>query len=93
MTLVMRYLLVSRVEKETISDLKSSLLGSDRPSGLYNSVKRSGLWYALTMPLSLWCPPRSDILCCLGVIFAFKESVLRSVKMFPSQQKDSESVK
>jgi len=42
MTLVMRYLSVSRVEKETNSDLKSSLLGSDRPSGLYNSVKPLG---------------------------------------------------
>ena len=39
MTRVTRYLLVSRVEKETSNDLKSSLLGSDRPSGLYNSVK------------------------------------------------------
>jgi len=36
---VTRYLLVSRVEKETNNDLKSSLLGSDRPTGLYNSVK------------------------------------------------------
>ena len=42
MTLVMRYLLVSRVEKEANSDFKSSLLGSDRPSGSYNSVKITG---------------------------------------------------
>ena len=41
MTLVTRYLLVSRVEKETNNDLKLSLLGSDRQSGLYNSVKQS----------------------------------------------------
>ena len=33
MSLVMRYLLVSRVEKATNNDLKLSLLGSDRPSG------------------------------------------------------------
>ena len=39
MTLVTRYLLVSRVEKETNNNLKSSLLGSERQSGLYNSVK------------------------------------------------------
>ena len=39
MTRVTRYLLVSRVEKETNIDLKSSLLGSDRPIGLYNWVK------------------------------------------------------
>ena len=40
MTLVMRYLLVSRVERETNNDLKPlSLLGSDWPIGLYNSVK------------------------------------------------------
>ena len=37
---VTRYLLVSRVPMETKNDLKSSLLGSDKPSGLYNSVKR-----------------------------------------------------
>jgi len=42
MTLVMRYLLVSRVERETNNDFKSSLLGSDRPSGLYSLVKPSG---------------------------------------------------
>ena len=39
MTLVTRYLLVSRVERETNDELKLSLLGSDKPSGLYNSVK------------------------------------------------------
>ena len=35
MTLMTRYLSVSRVEREANNDLKSSLLGSDRPSGLY----------------------------------------------------------
>ena len=34
MTRVTRYLLVSRVEKETNNDLKSPLLGSDRPSAV-----------------------------------------------------------
>ena len=53
MTLVMRYLLVSRVEKEINNELKSLLLGSDRPSGLYNSVKPPEKWYALTLSLSL----------------------------------------
>ena len=89
MAIVMRYLLVSRVEKETNNDLKSLLFGSDRPSGSYNSVKPS----ITTTSLSLWCPSLSDILCCLGVMFAFKESDLRSAKRFPSQQKSSESVK
>ena len=42
-TRVTRYLLVSRVEKETNNDLNLSLLGSDRPSGWYNSVKQSGV--------------------------------------------------
>ena len=42
MTLVMRYLLVSRVEKETNNDLKSPLLGSDRQRGLYDAVEPSG---------------------------------------------------
>ena len=40
MTRVTRYLLVSREEKETNNDLKSSSLESDRPSGLYNRVER-----------------------------------------------------
>ena len=92
MTVVMRYLLVSRVEMETNNDLKSSLLGSDRPSGLYNSVEPP-LKYAFTTSLSLWRPPLSDILSCLGVMFAFKESNSGSVKRFPSQQKSSESVR
>ena len=93
MTLVMRYLLVSRVEKEANNDLKSSLLGSDRQSGSYNSTKQPKWSYALTALLSPWYPPLSDILCCLGVMFAFKESDSRSVKRFPSQQKSSKSVK
>ena len=55
-TLVTRYLLVSRVEEETNNDLKSSSsLGSDWPSGLYNSMGKSRLWYAFTTSLSLWC--------------------------------------
>ena len=40
MTLVTRYLLVSRVENDVNNDLKSSLLGSDSISGLYNSRQR-----------------------------------------------------
>ena len=92
MTCVTRYLLVSRVERETNNDLKSLLLGSDRPSGSYNSEKPSGWWCTLTTPLSLSCPPLSDILCRLGVMFAFKEGDLRSAKRFPSQEKSSESV-
>ena len=83
MTLVMRYLLVSRVEKETNNDLKSLSIGSDRPNGLYNLMEQPGWLYAtLTMLFrSLWCLPFSDILCCLGVIFAFKESDLRSANI------------
>ena len=42
MTLVMRYLLVSRVEKETNNDLKSLSIGSDRPNGLYNLMEQPG---------------------------------------------------
>ena len=38
-TVVMRYLLMSRVERATNNDLKLSLLGSDRPSGLYILAK------------------------------------------------------
>ena len=36
MTLVTRYLLVSRVENEVNNDLRTPLLGSDSISGLYN---------------------------------------------------------
>ena len=90
MTCVTRYLLVSWVERETNNDLKSSLVGSDRPSGLYNSM--GGLsrpqWSTVTMLLSPWCPSHRDILCFLGVMFA-----LKSVKRFPSKQKSPESVK
>ena len=93
MTLVMRYLLVSRAERETKNDLKSLLLGSERPSGLYNLMTPLEPWNALTMSLSFWSPPHSDILCCLGVMFTFEESDLSSAKMFPSQHKSSESVK
>ena len=93
MTLVMIYRLVSRVEKVINNDLKSSLLGSDRPSGSYNSAKSPESWYALTVPLSFQYPPFSDILCRFGAMFAVKESDLMSVKRFPSQQKSSESVK
>ena len=39
MTRVMRYLSVDREERDTKNDLKSSLLGNDRPSGSYKSVK------------------------------------------------------
>ena len=92
MTLVTRYLLVSRVEKETNMDLKSSSLGRDRTSGLYNLVKLPER-YAFTTPPSVWCPSLPDILCCRGVMFAFKESDMKSVKRFPSQRKSSESVK
>ena len=92
-TVVMRYLLVSRVERATNNDLKLSLLGSDRPSGLYNLAKAPEWWYALTMSFSPCSPPHSDILCFLGVMFAFEESDLSSAKTFPSQQKYPESVK
>ena len=91
MTFVMRYLLMNRVEREANNDLKSSLLGSDSPSGLYNSVKPPE-WYTITTPLSLWRPPLSDILCCFGVMFTLKGSELNSAKRFPSQQK-AESIK
>ena len=57
MTIVIRYLLVSRVERETKNDLKSSLLGSDRPIGLYNLMIPLESWYVLTTSLSLWSPP------------------------------------
>ena len=84
MTRVTRYLLVSRVERESKNDLKWSLLGSDRPSGLYNLIKPS--W---------WCQPNSYILCCLGMMAAFKESDLGSAssRRFPSRRKSLESVK
>ena len=36
MTLVTRYPLVSRVEREVNNDLRLSLLGSDNMNGLYN---------------------------------------------------------
>ena len=93
MTPVTRYLFASRVERETNNDLKSSLIGSDRPNGLYNSMEKPRWSYAVIASLSPRWPPLSDILCSFGVIFAFKESDLRSVKRFPSQQKSSESVK
>ena len=38
MTLVMRYLLARREERETKYELKSWLFGSDRPSGLYRAT-------------------------------------------------------
>ena len=82
----MRYLLVHRVERETNNELKSSLLGSDRPSGLCNS-------YNLEEVFVIAMYRCSDILCCVGVMFAVKESDLRSAKRFPSQQKSSESAK
>jgi len=86
MTLVMRYLFVSRVERETNNDLKSSSLrGSDRSSGLYNSVKLVPGWmYALTKSLFLGCPSLSDISCGLGMMFAFEDSNSKSAKRFPS---------
>ena len=83
----MRYLLVHRVERETTNELKSSLLGSDRPSGLCNLCD-SEVYFVLAKYRH-----RSDILCCVGVMFAVKESDLRSAKRFPSQQKSSESAK
>jgi len=93
MTLVMRYLLVSRLEKEANNDLKSSFLGSDSPSGLYKMMEPPKSWCTLTTSFSLWCSYLADILCRLGAMPAFKESDLRSAKRFPSQQKDSEAVK
>jgi len=92
---VTRYLLASRVENETNNDLKSSLLGSERPSGLYNLMEPRSRRALSTVTTSfvVWYPYFPDILCCLGVMFVFKERDLRSVKRFPSRQKDSESVK
>jgi len=43
MTLVTRYLLVSRVENEVNNDLRLSLLGSDSISGLYKSRWRESV--------------------------------------------------
>jgi len=49
MTLVTRYLLVSRVEHEVNNDLRSSLFGSDSISGLYKvSSLRFCRWKAGT---------------------------------------------
>ena len=94
MTHVTRYLLVSRVERETNNELKPSLLGSDRQSGSYKPMESRGGSYTLrATSLSLRRPAFSDILCCLGVMFTSKESEMRSSKRFPSQQKSSESVK
>ena len=39
MTLVMRYFLADRVEREANSVLTSLLIESDRQSGLYNGIK------------------------------------------------------
>ena len=96
MTPVTRYLLVSRVERETNNDLKSSLAGSDWQSGLYNGMKAPES-YAITRPLimalSIWSLLLVNILCSLGAMFAFKESDLQSARRFPSQRKYPESVK
>ena len=87
MILVMRYRLVSRVENEINNDLRSSLLGSESISGLYRSRKwRSVRFQAITLSIE-------DILCCLGVMSAIKESNSRSAKRFPSEQNSFKSVK
>jgi len=91
MTLVTRYLLVSRVESEANNDLRSSFLGSDNISGLY----KSSLWWlsvrfrANTLMELL----KSRILRWIGVMSAFKESDLRSAMRFPSQENSLESVR
>ena len=84
MTLVTRYLSVSRVESEANNDLRASLLGSDSISGLYKQEKSALVtitWYI------------EGSLCCLGVMSVVKENDSRSAKRFPSQQNSSESVR
>ena len=82
MTLVTRYLLVSRVENEVNNDLRSSLLGSDSISGLYKSRGLESVRLKATI---------KDTSCRLGVMSAIKESSSRSAKRFPSQQNSLES--
>ena len=82
-----------RVERETNNELNSSLFGSDRPSGLCNLLKPSRQKSGFTEWSIFEYQHCSDILCRVGVMFAIKESDLRSAKKFPSQQKSSESAK
>ena len=87
MTLVTRYLLVSRVENEVNNDLRSSLLGSDSNSGLYKARwQKSVQFQAITRSAE-------DSLCCLGVMPAINESDSRTAKRFPSQKNSLEFVK
>ena len=94
MTLVTRCLVADRVEREVNCVLTSSLIGSDRQSGLYNGIKPCTFEGTKKQSLSPWYPPFSDTPCCLGTLPSLKVgSNSRSVKMFPSQQKSSQSVK
>jgi len=87
MILVTRYLLVSRGESEVNNDLRSSLLGSDSISGLYKLRRLTSVrLQAITRSIA-------DILYCLGVMSAIRESESRSTKRFPSEQNSLESVK
>jgi len=84
---VTRYLLVSRVDSKVNNVLRLSLLGSDSINGLYKWRK----WKAGQVQAST--KSSEDISCDLGVMFAIKESHLKSAKRFPSQQNSLESVK
>jgi len=87
MTLVTRYLLVNRAEREVNSVLTSLLIGSDRQNGLYMGIRPCMFGKTTKESLSLWYTPFGDTACCLGVMPSIKGSDSRSVKMFPSQQK------
>jgi len=94
MTLVTRYTLVDREERKVNSVLTSSLIGSDRQSGLYNVIKPCTFKKTEKRSPYPWYTPFSDTSCCLGVMHSFKGSAdWRSANMFPSQQKSSQSVK
>ena len=92
MALVTRYLLVDRVERDVNSALTSLFIGSDRQSGWYDTISGVSMFdSAKKSCLSSQCPYVSP--CCLGAMPSCKGSDARSVKMFPSQQKSSQSEK
>ena len=72
MTLVTRYLLVDRVEREVNSVLTPSLIGSEKQSGLYTGIKPCMFERTKKQSLPPWYPPFSDTLCCLEAVPSFK---------------------
>ena len=78
---------MSRVESKVNNDMRSSLLGSNSISGLYKMRKLTSVRFRAITRSS------GEILRCLGMMSAIKESDSRSEKRFPSQKNSLEFVK